>query len=364
MVSMMPLKLPQMQVDYPADDRYHRSTELGAPMELRHLRYFAALADRLNFTRAAEDVHVTQSTLSHQIRCLEDELGVLLFERSGHRVSLTPSGRGFLSTVIRVLREIDDGIVTLKESEVAISGVLNIGATHTFNMRLIPDCVARFLTSNPAVQIRIEELPAAQIEDRIAREQLDVGISYRPQDALSAGDLYFEPLYSEEMVLAVPDGHALSQRRRVRMCELHRQRIVLPSREFGTRTSLDAQFRSVGAEPVVVAEVNTTAMALDLARRLQVLTMASEYVVKGQSGLKCVPVESPKPIRTPSLLWKHGRRHTAAAKLFAEIVKRTTAEDKALAEHVTTARRAPKRSGGRTPAVPAMDIGRSDTLRD
>jgi LysR family cyn operon transcriptional activator len=296
-------------------------------MELRHLRYFAALAERLNFTRAAEDVHVTQSTLSHQIRCLEEELGVTLFERSGHRVSLTLSGRTFLTPVVRALREIDDGVITLKESDVTIAGTLSIGATHTFNIRLIPQCVAAFIASNPAVQMLIEELPAVQIEDRIAREQLDVGISYGPQDRPSTGELYFEPLYNEEMVLAVPQGHAFAERHRVQMCELHRQRMILPAREFGSRVALDARFRSVGVKPVVIAEVNTVAPALDLARRLGVVSIASEDVVRAAAGLKCVLIESPKPIWTLSLLWKQGRRHSAAAKLFAEIVKRTTAED-------------------------------------
>jgi LysR family cyn operon transcriptional activator len=317
-------------------------------MELRHLRYFAALAERLNFTRAAEDVHVTQSTLSHQIRCLEDELGVTLFERSGHGVSLTAGGRTFLTSAVRALREIDDGVITLKESDVTIAGTLSIGATHTFNIRLIPQCVAAFMASNPAVQIRIEELPAVQIEDRIAREQLDVGISYGPQDRPTTGELYFEPLYSEEMVLGVPEAHPFAQRHRVRMCELHRQRMILPAREFGSRTALDARFRSVGAEPLVIAEVNTVAPALDLARRLGVLTIASEDVVRGAAGLKCVPIESPKPTRTPSLLWKQGRRLSAAAKLFTEIVKHTTAEDQ-LRTQEGARPRSKRKTNGATP---------------
>ena len=312
-------------------------------MELRHLRYFSALAERLNFTRAAEDVHVTQSTLSHQIRSLEVELGVQLFERSGHHVSLTQSGRSFLTTAIRALREIDAGIVTLKEPGVQICGSLSIGATHTFNMRLIPHCVERFLASNPGVMVHMEELPAAQIEDRIAREQLDVGISYCPREPRgSSGELYFEPLYSEELVLAVPEGHAFCERRRVRMCELHRQKMVLAAREWGTRAYLDEQLCSVGAEPIVVAEVNTVGLALELTRRMKVLTVASEHVVRGSPGLRVVPIESPKPIRTPSLLWKQGRRHTAAARIFADILKRTTAEDLAREEQASRAGRVRK----------------------
>jgi LysR family cyn operon transcriptional activator len=295
-------------------------------MELRHLRYFVALAEQLNFTRAAEDVHVTQSTLSHQIRSLELELGVTLFMRAGRRVSLTLSGRNFLTTAARALREIDDGVITLKEANTEVSGTLNIGSSHTLNLRVTPESVSRFLSGNPAVQVRVEELPAQQVMERVAREQVDVGISYAPVDARTFPDLYFEPLYREEVVLAVPEGHPFADRRRVRMCELHRQKMMLPTREVGTRGALEEYFRIAGAEPIIVAEFNTMAFGLELARRLKVLVMTSEHIVNATPGLTAVPIESPKPIRTPALIWKHGRRHPAVAKLFADIVKATAAE--------------------------------------
>ncbi|HWT37779.1 MAG TPA: LysR family transcriptional regulator, partial [Paraburkholderia sp.] len=83
-------------------------------MELRHLRYFAALAEHLSFTVAAQKVHVTQSTLSHQIRQLEDELGCLLFEREGRRVSMTEAGELFLERVRNALREVDEGVSSVR----------------------------------------------------------------------------------------------------------------------------------------------------------------------------------------------------------------------------------------------------------
>jgi DNA-binding transcriptional ArsR family regulator len=96
--------------------RCHRSFEgPGISMELRHLRYFSALAGSLNFTRAAERLHVTQSTLSHQIKQLEEELGTLLFDRVGKRVALTEAGEAFLHSRTRALQEIDRGLGALRE---------------------------------------------------------------------------------------------------------------------------------------------------------------------------------------------------------------------------------------------------------
>src|SRR5436190_100054 len=114
-------------------------------MELRHLRYFVALADCLSFTRAAERVHVTQSTLSHQIRQLEEQVGQPLFERIGRRVVTTEAGELFLGFATRALREVDDSIAMLKPGGGGLSGLVRIGATHTFNIGLIPECVALFL---------------------------------------------------------------------------------------------------------------------------------------------------------------------------------------------------------------------------
>jgi LysR family transcriptional regulator, cyn operon transcriptional activator len=289
-------------------------------MELRHLRYFAALAERRNFTRAAEQVHVTQSTLSHQIKQLEDELGVQLFERVGKRVVLTQEGQIFLGSVAKALREIDSGIVTLKESAVAMTGELAVGVTQTFNIRLIPACISIFLTNNPSVHVRIEELPAAAIEQRLIAGTVDIGIAFPP---VNTKDLWFEPLFNEELVLAVSEDHPLAARKRVRAVELHRQKLVLLTEDFATRQLLDGCFKSVGAEPLVVAEWNTIAPMLDLVRRMNVTAIASEYAVLGIPGIRAILIESPKPIRTPAILWKRDKPQSPVAKSFAEIVKRT-----------------------------------------
>src|SRR5213592_727938 len=100
-------------------------------MELRHLRYFDALAETLNFTRAAERLHVTQSTLSHQIKQLEEELGTLLFDRIGKRVALTEAGDEFLHHATRALREIDLGLGALRQNASDVSGELRIGSINT-----------------------------------------------------------------------------------------------------------------------------------------------------------------------------------------------------------------------------------------
>lgn len=290
-------------------------------MELRHLRYFVALAECLSFTRAAERVHVTQSTLSHQIRQLEDEVGQVLFDRVGKKVVTTEAGQLFLAYASRALREVDAGIAMLQPTAGGLTGQVMVGATHTFNIGLIPECVALFLARHPTVKVSVEELPADDIGTRVRSGDLDLGIAYRPDGPT---DLSFEPLYNEEMVLVVADTHPLANRRRIRMVELHQQPLVLLPVRFTTRTMLDECFAACGAEPSVVAEMSTVAPMIGLVQRAPVGTIVSANAVPpDRTGLRTVPIESPTPIRTPGLLWRTTGVKAPALQAFAVIVRKT-----------------------------------------
>lgn len=290
-------------------------------MELRHLRYFVALAESLSFTRAAARVHVTQSTLSHQIRQLEDEVGQALFERIGKKVVTTEAGELFLGFAARALKEVDLGLAMLKPGGGGLTGQVRIGATHTFNIGLIPECVALFLARHPTVQLQVEELAGEEICTRLLAGELDIGIAYRPQGMTA---LWFEPLYNEEMVLVVADSHPLAGRKRIRMVELHQQRLVLLPGYYSTRTMLDECFKAAGAEPVVAAEMSTIAPMLGLVLRAEIgAVVAINAVPAGLRGLQMIPLESPTPIRTPGILWRHDGVKAPPVQSFAVIVRKT-----------------------------------------
>lgn len=287
-------------------------------MELRHLRCFTVLAECEHVTRAAEKLFITQSTLSHTIKQLEEELGVELFDRVGKRVLLNKDGSQFLGTVLRTLRELDNGIVHLRHSVSALTGELKVGTINTFNVRLTPHCIAAFVEQNPTVKVRVIELPAQQAEARLLAGEFDVCISYPPKEP----DLFwYETLFNEEMVLAVPQEHPFASRRRIRMVELHRQRLILPPPGYGSRSLLDSCFRSVNIEPTVVAEVSSFFPCLEIGRRLKVPVLLSHTAAEGAPGMSIVRIEDPKPIRTPVLLWRKDTPQSSTARAFAEIVK-------------------------------------------
>lgn len=292
-------------------------------LELRHLRYFVALAEQLSFTNAAEKVHVTQSTLSHQIKQLEDELGCRLFDRIGKRIVMTETGEAFLERVQNALREVDEGVWTVRKTSDVLSGEIRIGATHTFNMRIIPRCMSIFIEKHPSVRVSVLELAGDDIAKGLIADELDLGVAYRPAN-LEA--LRFEPLYNEEMVLAVGEHHPFARRRFVRMVELHLQKLVLLPRTFATRGMLDECFRMANAEPTVVAEMNAITPMIELVSATPVAAIVSEHAIR-REDVRIVPLESPTPVRTPGLLWKRDVQRTAAARHFAAIIRTITDED-------------------------------------
>ncbi|MDB5860727.1 MAG: LysR family transcriptional regulator [Ramlibacter sp.] len=289
-------------------------------MELRHLRYFDAVAETRNFTRAAERLHVTQSTLSHQIKQLEEELGTILFDRSGKHVRMTEAGEILRSHMTPALEQIDLGLQALRAPAEVITESIRLGTTPSFNTQMVPQCVATLLKSYPGIQVTVEELAAGQILKRLRSGHLDLAVSYPPAEG---SDLWFEPLYNEELRLVVAADHPLARRRRVRMVELHALRMALLSPQFLTRKLLDDCFAAAGAKPLVVAQLNSVSPMIELIRRTDLAGIIPESAVGQREGLRVIPLEDPTPIRTPGMLWPKGATRSPVLKHFAEIIRRT-----------------------------------------
>jgi LysR family transcriptional regulator, cyn operon transcriptional activator len=165
----------------------------------------------------------------------------------------------------------------------------------------------------------VEELEADAIETRLLSGVLDIGVAYRPT---RSSELWFEPLYNEEMVLVVARTHPLARRKRIRMVELHRQRLVLLPQLFATRALLDECFAASGAEPVVAAEMNTVAPMLELVVRTEIAAIVTRNAVPAGAALAVVPIESPTPVRTPGLVWQRHREPEPPMRSFAALVRR------------------------------------------
>ena len=181
-------------------------------MELRHLRYFAAVAEQLHFRHAAELVHVAQPALSQQIRQLEEEIGVKLFERSRHKVRLTPAGKAFYENTQRILRQVDQAVSKAKKVELGDAGSIRIGFVSTAAIRVLPDAVKKLQKQAPSAEVELNELSAGEQIDGLYREQLDIGFLHAK---LSQDILKTKTVARDRLVAAVPAASKLAGRTRV-----------------------------------------------------------------------------------------------------------------------------------------------------
>ncbi len=287
-------------------------------MELRHLRYFSALAESLNFTVAAQNSHVSQSTLSHQIKQLEAELGVQLFDRIKKKVQITEAGTLLLEQIKPALLQIDVAINALHEGTQKMEGSIRIGTTHSFNSCLVPQCIAKFIKLHPNIHLVVEELSQDGIIHGLDNSELDMAIAYQPT---SEHNLWFEPIYNEEMVLVVAKNHPLANRRKIRMIELHNLAMTLLPKSFATRRIIDDCFSQANSQPRVVAELNSIVPMMELIAHSNLAGIIGASAITNPKDLCLICLEEPTPCRTPGLLWKRGAPSSSAIKQFASVVR-------------------------------------------
>ncbi|WP_197277920.1 transcriptional regulator CynR [Arthrobacter alpinus] len=145
---------------------------------LRHIRYLTAVAEHQNFTRAAEVLHISQPTLSQQIKQLEKSLAVQLLDRSGRTVRLTDAGETYLSYARRALRELDAGTRAIHDVQDLSRGSLRLAMTPTFTAYIIGPLVERFSTLYPGIFLSVQEMTQDRMEAALAEDTLDLGIAF------------------------------------------------------------------------------------------------------------------------------------------------------------------------------------------
>ena len=285
-------------------------------MELRHLRYFLAVADANHFRRAAESLGVSQPTLSLQIQQLEKELRTTLFDRIGRRVQLTVAGETFRRHAQVILHELDEAQVALLELDGLKRGRLNVGVVQTLNTYLIPPIIARFSRCHPDVFLNVEELLAAQIEEDLLRGQTNLGISFASP---STDEIGSEPLLDEELVLIVSSRHRLARRTTIKMRELDLERLILLPGASYLRKLFDEKTREAGVRPKVIVELNSIDGILATIRTGGIATILPSRALKNRgTGLRAIPLIEPTPRLTLRLLWRRAGRRCNATNAFMQ----------------------------------------------
>lgn len=193
-------------------------------IEIRHLHYFIAVAEELHFSRAAQRLHISQPPLSQQIRSLEDELGVKLFERTKRQVHMTEAGKVFLERSYLVLAQLEQAISVTQRIGRGEVGRLAIGFVDSAMYTLLPDILRVFREQFPAVELRLHELTTVQQIHALHHKQVDVGVV---RSAIIEPGLSVECFLPESLVLALPETHPLSAQTNMSLSSLADESFIL-----------------------------------------------------------------------------------------------------------------------------------------
>jgi len=224
-------------------------------MELRHLRYFVAVADEENVTRAAAKLHVAQPAVSRQIRDLEEELGLPLLERTAKSVRLTDAGRVFLQEAWAVLARADDAIKTVRAVAGGTSGELHVGYAPSLTVQILPRALRRFQAALPGVKVSLHDLSTEEMLEGLREGRLQVSLGVAPEGGQLRG-LKFHELARYPMGIAVAPGHRFERQRTITLEKAVAEPFIGYSRvgypEY--HSAMGKIFASTGREPHFVEE--------------------------------------------------------------------------------------------------------------
>jgi len=291
-------------------------------MELRQLRYLEAVARHGHFTRAAEELHVAQSAVSHQIRRLERELGVELLERTTRSVELTAAGRVAVARARAALAEADGIRGELDELSGLVRGTIAIGALLPAGPLDLPALLAAFNRRYPAIEIEFREGTASDMKAHLARNELDAAF------VLEAGpqppELGRLALSEAEMVLAMSPGHPLDAKSPLPIERLDGRNLIAFRRGSSVRQALDRALEAAGARPRIALEGSDLLLIRALAAQgFGIAVLPRSFAELPGPPLSIRPLRP--VIRLPVvLLWRKRRSHSPAARAFLDFVAAET----------------------------------------
>jgi DNA-binding transcriptional LysR family regulator len=282
-------------------------------MELRQLHYFIAVAEALNFRKAAERLHITQPSVSRKVRQLEDELGVTLLIRDRKQVQLTDAGRLVLHKAKALLAEAAELAQSVRRTDPGERGSLKVGVGIPL-AQSIRGLVTAFARRFPGVDVQYQDIVFPSMQNRALRKaEIDVGIFWPPVDHTR---LDSEPLFEERFWVVLPSSHPLAKRRKLRLKELAGQLLLLPNQTSSVNHKVLQMCRDAG---LTLKTKGTTAVPHEAGAAL-VASGKGIYVLAGTplkfpsfgSGIAVVPLDEPFTIEV-YMAWR--KRESSAAVL-------------------------------------------------
>lgn len=258
-------------------------------MELRQLRYFAKAAETLNFSDAAKSLNIAQSSLSQQIKQLEDELGTQLFIRNSHAIRLTEAGELMLPFARRTLHEAQACADRIRDLRKLSTGTLVIGVTHSFSP-ILTESVISFMKMYPGIKLKIVYKQMNELMELLAKHEVDFVLAFKPIQPLP--DVESHILFQNSLSAIVGINHPLASKEKVSLPELERYELALPSKGLQARNALDS-IVSDRRNFKIRIELNEVNTLLKLVRQTGLVTVLAEDSIYDARDVKAVPIDVP-----------------------------------------------------------------------
>ncbi len=263
------------------------------PLEIRHLRYFLAVAEAGSFSRAADRLGISQPSVSQQMRDLEAGLRVSLFQRRGKRIFLTSTGLIFQEHARAILRHLENFLQELTSEPGQLRGALHVGVVPILNVALMPHLLGLFAANHPGISLTVEEISSTESETALEEGRMDVGFGFLTRHS---PNLRYERLCTDEFALIVPVTHPWAKRRIIPFSELHQAQLLQLPDTFVMRRMIDEICRNHQVRPRTIAEINAIETLLRSLAPLHAATLMPKITLRGRESLKlkAIPLRGKK----------------------------------------------------------------------
>ncbi len=291
-------------------------------MELRHLQAFVKLTETLNFSSAANALCITQSTLSATIRQLEDDLGVELFIRNSHGVTITEAGEELLPFAQEALYQAENCVNRMYDLSNMKCGRLKIGVTHSFSLMMV-EAILAFNRQYPGIELEIHYKTMGELLEKLIKHELDLVLSYKP--SMTSPLIESHVIFNDRLSLIVAAENPLASLRAVTIGDLAKYRLALPAKGLQARNLLDEMCKAQGVELKAAIEFDLITPLLRLVYNSSFATVLSSASIQAHDYLKAIPIDAGHNLMEGSFHVLKGAYRKKSAEEFIRILCETDA---------------------------------------
>ena len=287
-------------------------------MELRQLKYFVEVGRLKSYSQASKTLFITQSTISQQIRKLEEELGVELLTRDTRHVALSDYGEQFYPCAVQILEEARAGAERIRDVKALKVGTISIGATYSFGP-LLKQTVLDFYKKYPHIRLNLVITSKEDLQQKLLDRELDLALTYR--SPLGDDRIESHLLFQSRLCLIGRIGELKGVGKEVSVQDLSRFPLALPSRGLQARDTLEAVLFAQNVDLDIRLEINSVRSLLDLVGSSPLVTILSEEAIHQVQGFEAVPIDHPEGRMDGCFHYLKAVYHKMAAQKFIELLQ-------------------------------------------